>query len=232
MLKTGFSFLDSVHHGISADSLVLIYGMCCQVEEFTVSLMQGILDSNDEGYIFVYNVPSYHLLNQSVFQMTRNQGYLPLLSSRLSTERILDRHSFLPDLRYVKEDVDSLIKQDLSFCPRMKKFAHLHHKKLKGIFITHQYNCRMSLQHLCTVSKKLALDLQVPVFVSAYTEKNIKEADVAIKLEAVNGYKPPITLSLLRNTPSGWIRLCKGTKLVRYAKNLKECRKLWFEDAF
>lgn len=51
MIKTGFKFIDDLKC-LNSGNLVSIQGKCLQVEQFVISLMQGILDYNN-GYILL-----------------------------------------------------------------------------------------------------------------------------------------------------------------------------------
>ena len=55
-------------------------------------------------------------------------------------------------------------------------------------------------------------------------------ADMTFRLTAVNGYKEPIDIEVIKPTIDKVIYVRANTSSLKYAEHLKDCQKLWFYE--
>ncbi len=220
-LKTGFSFLDTEFGRLRENYLLMIQGECVQTEQFTVSLMQSILNSND-GYILLFNTMDFRNLTLTVFDDFPADDDISLVGSRLSKDRILKRN-----LTVMKP---KLFSNSLSCWLKNKKYEHLQNKRLLAIFASLPKYLATNEQDFVIKLKELAKTIDVPiVYLQEYNIIDYDYADVIVKLDAVNNYQEPIEISISKQQPvKQIIRANEGN--LKYCKKLKDCKGLWFYE--
>lgn len=222
MIKSGYSFLDDNIGGFNAGELIMIKGVTKQTEEFTVSLLQCVLEHND-GYALLFNTPDFHLFTSTIFDDPADDADKLIIGSRLDKMRILKR-----DLTAVEADI---LQKSLVFWLETKKYKHLKREKLSIIFTTLPKQWATREKAFVGKLKKLAHAMSVPVvYMQDISQKDYAAADIVIELKSVNGYKKPVEVSVLR-TPRGTIQTAVADEgNLKYSVGLENCTKLWFYE--
>ena len=222
MVKTGFSFLDRAIGEISADDLVMLQGECIQTEQFTISLMQSILNHND-GYIILFNTRDFREFTLTVFDNFAADEDISLISSRLSNDRILKRNLTVTESAEV-------FQNRLKGWLKSEKYKHLQNKKLLAVFASLPKRLVTNEADTVVKFKEMAKALKTPIFyLQEFKCIDYEVADKIIKLTALNNYLDPIEINIKKSQSAQKIIEANKDSL-KYSKRLKDCQGLWFYE--
>lgn len=222
MVKTGFSFLDNAFGKINADDFVLVQGECIQTEQFAISLMQNILKNND-GYIILFNTKDFREFTLTVFDDFSADEDISLISSRLSNDRILKRNLT------VTESAE-ILQNSLNDWLKSAKYKHLQNKKLLAVFTSLPKRLATKESDVVIKFKEMAQALKTPIFyLQEFIFIDYEVADKIIKLSAFNNYLDPIEIQITK-PKSAQITIEANKDNLKYSKNLKDCKDLWFYE--
>lgn len=220
MVKTGFSFLDNTLGDINTDDLIVLQGECVQTEQFTISLMQGILKHND-GYIILFNAKDFRELTLTVFDDFPADDDISLVGGKLAKERILKRNLTIFEPKIMKNSLDSWLKNN--------KYKHLQDKKLLAIFTSLPKHLAEEAD-IVLKFKELAKTINTPIFyLQEFNFVDYEVADKIIKVSAFNNYQDPIEIMITKpQSAQNIIKANEGS--LRYSPKLKDCVSLWFYE--
>ena len=222
MIKTGFKFIDD-SKCLDSGNLVSIQGKCFQVEQFVISLMQGILDYNN-GYVLLMQKRDFDYFTASIFNEYSDTSDNTIVKERISKKCLLPRGLLISDAE--------LLQRSLSAWLEMDKFKHLQNKKLLAVVVSlYKLRCDITEETATLILKDVAQMLKVPVICWQKDSLDILLAtDMTFKITAERGYKEPIDIEVIKASDNKPYHIQANKSSLKYKEHLKDCPKLWFYE--